>query len=246
MAKQRMIHKKRQQDLDPEIWSLAKRAELGELRAIYHAAKRNTRAWIIGWIVLGYSILGLFMCSATILTSWPDVSLFWALPGLLLFAGGSYLLFPSKRYAHWHVYLWESGFVYEKGPVRQVFRWNQVESIQSRVAYGFTPDSAGAAYKVRRQDGYEVTLDNVFVNNAELVNAVAEAFLREVTARELVATPRNQTFALFTLDRQGLRNKDSTLTWQQIEEITIEKGIMTVLKHKSDFPTSEQEHEERL
>lgn len=239
MKEQRLFNKK-MRDLDPAIWSLAQKAELGELRAIYHVSKRATLAWLSGWTWLAWGVTWLLFSCAAIVASWPHVSLFWALPGLLLCAGGSSLLIPSKRYAHWHVYLWDSGFVYEKGPVRQVFRWDQIESIQSRFAYNLTPDSAIAAYKVRRQDGYEVILKNVFVNNAELIKAVAEAFVREVTARELIVPSRSQIFTLFTLDRQGLKDKDSTLSWQ---EIAIEKGIMTVLKPKSDFPVCEQERD---
>lgn len=46
------IFNKGLRDLAPEIWSLAREAELGELRHVYHASKRDTSIMIFGMLCL--------------------------------------------------------------------------------------------------------------------------------------------------------------------------------------------------
>ena len=72
--------------------------------------------------------------------------------------------------------------MYEKGPLRQVFRWDQIEHIQSELRFG------GLVYVVRRLDGYEVTLNKIFPDVTELITIVAKEFLRQATAEELKIT----------------------------------------------------------
>lgn len=63
----------------------------------------------------------------------------------------------------------------------------------------------------------------------------AEEFVYRVVPQELaIVPPRDKTFALFKLDRQGISDKQEVLSWQDIQEITIEKGTMAILKRKTD------------
>ena len=221
---QQTIFDKRVRDLEPEIAVLARKAELGELRKIYHASTRNTARNGGGWALLVYGILYFVFATFAVLSS---ASPAWLLPGLILVVPGIFLIIPPRIYALWHIYLWDSGFVYEKGPLRQVFRWDGIEHIQSELRFG------GLIYRVRRQDGYEITLNKIFPNVTELITTVAEEFLRQATAEELkIAPPRNRAFGEFKLDRQSISDKQGALTWQEVEELTIENGVITVLKRE--------------
>ena len=60
MAKQQ-IFDRYMRDLEPEIQALARRAEPGELRQMYHARKSDRPIWIFGLISLIYGGIGLVL-----------------------------------------------------------------------------------------------------------------------------------------------------------------------------------------
>lgn len=122
--------------------------------------------------------------------------------------------------------------MYAKGPQRQVFRWDQIESIQ-----GWTADREGRTiftYKVRRRDGSEIKLNNQILNGAQLIGIVLEKFSRQAAAQDLRMVPsRSRIFSAFKLDCQGISDEQGAISWQEIEELTIDKGTMAVLKRKA-------------
>ncbi len=227
-------------DLDPEIWSLAREKELGELRRVYSVSKSNTPVFNTGIVLLVFGIIYLFIYVMYLLSPQSQFLFLAILPGLLLSGVGSYLMLPKRIYAHRHIYLYEAGFLYEKGPLRQVFRWDQIAQIKGTI------DPGQFTYKVCCQDGSEVKLNSIFIDVASLIDVLLEAFSRQVAEQELnLAPPRDKKFAQFTLDRQGISDKQGTLPWQDIQELTIEKGTMAILKRKADLPSHEQEPGER-
>ena len=251
MTEQRIFNKK-VRDLDPAIWSLAQQEELGELHRIHNATQYTTRLVVLATLclVFGFSC----MISAILLSVIPDVTNSPPLPAILLFgicllAIGGCLLIPRRIYANWRIYLCERGFIYQKGPLRQVFRWNQIEHIQGNVATSPQSNEILFSYKVRHHNGYEVNLTNKFQDTAQLIDAILDGFSRYAANRELAfVPPRDKVFALnFRLDLQGIRDQQgTTLGWQDIQELTIERGTMAVLKGKSDHPTFEEIQNERL
>lgn len=221
-------------DLDPDIRFLAEKEELGELRKVYHASKRYTATRVSGWVFTLWGCVYVFLFITIILFSPLHPSPFWTLPGPILVIIGCSMILPRRIYAHWHVYLWESGFLYEKGTLRQVFRWDQIGHIQGSAIYVPQRGRTIFTYNVRRMDGYEVKLHAVFPDIAELIDIVLEAFARSVTTQDLRIAPlRSRTFADFQLDSQGIKNKQEELSWQDLEEITIENGRVTVLKKQA-------------
>jgi hypothetical protein len=234
------IFSKSLRDLDPAIWSLAREAALGELRNVYYASKRDTQVRIGGWVLLVFGVAFLLFAIIATLASVFYVSLLIALPGFIFLIIGVYLIVPQRIYAYWHVYLWEAGFLYEKGSLRQVFRWDQIESIQGSTAY--IEGRIVFNYKVRRYDGYGVKLNNVFLGIAELMNSVLQEFLRQAASQELkTGSPRNRTFTEFKLDRQGISDTQGMLSWQEVEELAMEHGTMVALKRESGFADHEGE-----
>jgi hypothetical protein len=185
--------------------------------------------------------------SVTLLIFEPsNPGVFLALPGLLCLVAGGCLLLPRRIYTQWHIYLCESGFLYEKGQVRQAFRWDQIESIRGSASYNPQSGKTFLIYKVRRLDGYEVKLNNAFSEIVQFIDILLEKFSRQVASRGLnMVPPRDRTFADFTLDRQGIRDKQGVLSWQEIQELTIEHGTMAVLKRKTKCFDHELEADER-
>lgn len=218
-------------DLSPEIRTLANKAELGEPRKVYHASKRYASIRLAGQIFLLWAVVWIVGSVLAVLFSSHPPSPLWILPGLLLLAGGCYMVFPQKSYACWNVSLWQTGFLYEKGPLRQVFRWDQIENIQGNAIYIPQRGYTVFTYKVRRRDGYEVKLNNVFLGIAELIDILLEEFSRHVSSPEITIVPlRSKTFTDLKMDHLGVSSKQETLSWEEMQEMTIENGRISVLK----------------
>lgn len=245
MTQQRLFDNK-VRDLDPAIWSLAQQEELGELRRIHHATQYTTRpmVWATLCLVLGFScvISAIFLSILPSVTNSPPLSAFF-LSGICLVVIGGCLLIPRRVYAHWHIYLWEQGFIYQKGSLLQAFRWNQIKHIQGNVVTNAQSNETLFNYTIRHHNGYEVNLTNKFQDTAQLIDAILDGFSHYAATRELAfVPPRDKVFALnFKLDLQGISDKQGTaIGWQDIQELTIEKGTMAVLKYKSDYPIFEE------
>lgn len=234
-------------DLSPEIHHLGKREELGELCKVYPVLKQFTNIWGVGIVcsVLGGMWAGGLALVAILLslppapgidpTSPASILTLWlvTIPGFILLIAGFYMIFSQKVYSRWQVSLWQYGFIYEKKQIRQTFRWNQIESIQSDVVH-VSDARVSTVYscKVRRHDGYEVTLGMAFSDVPELIDIVLEASARQLASQELVIpSPQNiSTFARFKLDRQGISDTKETLSWQEIREFMTKKGTVTLRK----------------
>ena len=143
------------------------------------------------------------------------------------------MAFSRRIYSRWQVSLWQDGFVYEKKQIHQAFRWNQIESVQTGVAYVPNgPSPIVYACKVRRQDDFEVTLGSVFSDIPELIDIVLEESARHLAPQELSITPpkNTRTFTALKLDRQGISNSQETLSWQEIQEFMTNDGTVTLRK----------------
>lgn len=245
--RQRSSFRKNTFDLSPAIHHMAKQEELGELCKVYPVSKHFTNIWVGGILcsVFGGMWVGGLALAAILLSVPPapgiepispaSVLTLWivTIPGFILLMAGFYMIFSRRIYSPWQISLWQYGFIYEKKQICQAFRWSQIESIQSDVTH--TPDARFSivyACKVRRQDGYEVTLGNVFPGISELIDMVLEESARQLAPQELsIGSPENiSTFAHFKLDQQGMSNAQETLSWQEIQEFMTNDGTVTLRK----------------
>lgn len=229
MARQQ-IFDRYMRDLEPEIQSLARQAELGELRQVYHARKSDRPIWIFGILSLVYGGVWLAFSILAYFTSPFPISPLWIGSGVLLLALGLWLLRPEKIYRRWHIYLWEEGFIYEKGLERQAIRWSQIERVQSKPGGSFRPSNSAFHYQIYCKDGSEITVKSFFRNSQELADALLKNFLSQASAGELrIVTPHTKSFGVCTIDCDGIHSKQGTLGWKEMEEIVIEKGSISAL-----------------
>ena len=223
-------------NLPPEIHLMANMEKLGELRKVYPVSKRFTAIWVIGQVFLAWGLMISPIVLVAILISPGPPSLLIAFvvatSTLLLLLVGSYMSFSRRIYARWRVSLWQYGFIYEKGQIRQAFRWHQIEYVQATMTQGNNgPAPIVHSCKVCRQDGYEVKLA-AFKDLPELIDVILEESARQLAPQELsIAHPRNtRTFTTLKLDRQGIGNEQETLSWQEIQEFMTKNGTVTLLK----------------
>ncbi len=216
-------------ELNAEIRELAQREELGELRKVYRASNLHTGSVAGGMLFMWLGFLWILL-TGFLLFSRPSFPAWSILPGLAPFALGLLMILVSwKRSRSQHISLWQAGFIYERRQVRQVFRWDQIESIKGSAAYSPQFGHSIIIYKVRRLDGLTVKLDATFPEIADVIDHLLEAFARQVAPPDLrIVSHRRKTFSHLKLDRQGVSNQLEALSWQEMEEIAVEHGVMTV------------------
>jgi len=212
-------------DTLPEIRDMATMEELGELRKVYTISKQNTNPFGIGVLC---TIFGLSITPFIFSPSPPPPVI--AIPGFLLLMIGCYLVFSRRIYARMssrhHIYLWQYGFIYEKGQTRQVFRWDQIDNIHASVR------SNTSFCKICRQDGYKVGLSYAFSERNELIDTLFEAFARQFAPQDLIIAPPKsiRRFVDVKLDRQGIGNAQEAIPWQEIHEFMPKDGMITLGK----------------
>jgi hypothetical protein len=212
-------------DISPEIQGLAEMEELGELHKVYTISKQGTTLFGVGTLC---TVFGVIITPFLFTPSPPPPEV--AVPGLILLMVGSYLVFSrrlySRMYSRWHIYLWQYGFIYEKNQIRQVFRWDQIDTIHRNT------DPRISSCKVCRQDGYQIRLSYAFSERDELIDIVFEEFARQCAPQELIIAPprSSRTFPYVKLDRQGIGNAQEILSWQEIQMFMTKNGTVTLLK----------------
>ncbi len=222
--KQNSVFKKNTFNISPEIQQMALENELGELYRVYTIPIQNTTPFGIGGLCICFSFC--IIPFVLFLDSPPPAI---TISGLVLLLVGCFMIFLSRMYPGKHIYLWQYGFLYEKGQVRQVFQWDLIENIQSH-----SNAQQFIRYNIRHQDGYTVTVSSAFSDINEFMSYVFEAFARQVSSQDLIiAPPRTiRTFIDIKLDRQGIGNAQETLPWHEIQEFLIEDGKIILRKRK--------------
>ena len=245
-------------DIPPEVQQMAKEVQLGELRKVYGASNHNIKKTGIIFTITGGVFLGILALILILLTVLGNIDahfspeimlilmLYLGLPflilGLAFLLPGCNMAFRQGIYPYWHIYLWQNGFVYEKGKLRQVFRWNQIASIESNVKqveyyrsngrHTFVSERTIYFYKVRNRDGGAIEPSNIFPEIAELIDAVLEESAQQLAYCEInVAHPKSiVAFTSFALDRQGIGNDQEKVSWEEIQEIAMKNGAVVVRK----------------
>ncbi len=216
-------------DLLPEVQSLAE--ELGELRKVYTISKQDSSLFGVGILCIVCSVLWMLFAAlfAQKSSTYPS-SLEWFILGLIFLIAGCYVTLSRRIYAHWHISLWQYGFLYEKGQMRQVFRWDQIDTIH-RMTNPLNPQISFC--DVCRRDGYKVLLRSTLSTDfRELIDMVFEEVLLQFAPQELSIAPPEaiSTLTDVKIDQQGIGNVQEMLAWQEIQEVMIKNGTVTLRK----------------
>lgn len=137
--------------------------------------------------------------------------------------------------ANQQVYLFEQGLVVERGKQVQVFPWNQVAAVWQSITRTYRNGRyAGTTYvyTLRRADGYQVKLNNLTKDIAELGAALAQGITRELVPQALHSLQAGQTltFASLSINREGISNGQAFLPWSQVQGIDVQQGRVSVKK----------------
>jgi hypothetical protein len=221
----------------PQIAQIASSRQLGVLQDVHPWMRRVSILAAIG--VTSVPILGLFL-------GWLAVifhgDLGFVLSSLLLI-GLSIVGFVSRRrLRNAHVYVYQHGLIREVMEA-QVFRWDEIETVwqravtNSRAFYTTT-----YTYRVQRRDGIQVRFPGAYSPRGsqhygwERVKQLGTAICQQVAQAQwdqTIETYKNGQSVFFgglSLSQEGLRMKEKALSWDEVESITLEYGIVIIEK----------------
>jgi hypothetical protein len=216
--------------LPQSVQQVAAAQRLGAFTKVYTTAVVRT---IIGSLV--FLAAAALFCAGGLLPPELTVTARIALLACgLLFLGLAFSLANSViQVANQQIYLFEQGMVIDKGKQVQAFLWNQVSEVWQSITRTYRNGryvGTTYVYRLRRADGYQVKLNNLTKDIAELGPTMAQSITRELFPRALHAIRAGQTltFATFSVNRQGIGNGRDFLPWSQVQGLDVQQGRVTV------------------
>jgi hypothetical protein len=218
--------------LPQSVQQVAVAGQLGAFTKVYKSAPTGA---FVGAIIL--MVVAAFSCAGAIFL--PDMVVVTRVILLafgLLFLGGAISQVSSAiQVANQRIYLFQQGMVIDKGKQIQVLPWNQVSEVWQSITRHYRNGSYTGTtylYTLRRADGYQIKLNNLTKDIAELGLAVAQGTTRELVPRALQTIQAGQTltFAPFSVNQQGISNGRDFLPWSQVQAVDVNRGYVTVKK----------------
>jgi uncharacterized protein DUF6585 len=214
------------------VQQVAAAQRLGAFMKIYEATLIKT---VLGAIT--FMVAAVLFCAGGIFP--PDLTEVTRV--ILLVFGLSFLglaismIYSVIQVANQQIYLFQQGMVIDKGKQVEAFPWNQAAEVWQSVTRNYRNGSyvgTTYAYTLRRRDGYQIKLDNLTKDIAELGPAIAQGVTRELVPRALhsIRTGQTLTFASLSVNQQGIGNGREFIPWSQVQAVDVSQGRVTVKK----------------
>lgn len=220
--------------LSPEVYTLADTYQLGTPQKEFRA--RPTRTHIISSAFFIAVSLCLGVVAFLLLTGQNPYRLLGALficAAVVALAIGFAILLKPVRHRSRYVYLCSDGFLFIEGKNIQPFRWDTIEAMwQHKPENDDTQTATSHTYRVRRRDGSTIVLNDLFPHieilgrriREEVTNCLLPQAIMNVSAGQVV------TFGPLRVSAEGISNGRELLPWQQIQDIRLERDMLTVKK----------------
>lgn len=223
------------QQLSPEAYQVAGAYQLGIPQEEFKI-RYTPKLIISGSIVLA---LGIFFGIATfaILQDGSGTeTMFILLPFTLLFLIiGAYSLLKPALYSSRRVYLCSNGFAYTHGGKTDIYPWQHIDAMWQQVTrryYNGIYTGTTHKYTIRRSDGAQLILNDIFPDVELIGNRIAQEITRCLLPRAITSYNAGQTitFGKLSVNMQGVSNGREMLPWNQIKGINVNRGIVSVKK----------------
>lgn len=155
--------------------------------------------------------------------------------GLAFLGIAFYMFYTVVQVRNQQIYLFQQGIVIEKGGRVEVFPWSQAAQVLQSITRNYRNGvyvGTTYIYTLQRADGYQIKLDNLTKEVAELGQSVAQGIARELIPRAFQALQYGQTlpFGTFSLNQQGISNKGDFIPWQQVQAVEVKQGKISIKK----------------
>lgn len=161
--------------------------------------------------------------------------IFLSIIGLLFIAMAIYMLYTAIRIFDQKIYLFQYGMIIEHRNQLQAFPWHQASEVLQSITRNYRNGiyvGTTYFYTLHRADGYQIKLNNLTKNIAELGQAVARGITQALVPRALKSLNDGQTltFTPFNINLQGIANKREFIPWAQVQSIDVKKGYVQIKK----------------
>lgn len=208
-----------------------------------HELRKGLRTLYIVVTVLGAS--GLIAASGFALWSWyfayrhygPALVTRWSLPAfgiglasmILALVGLGLIL----RNLNLHVGVYLSGITFRRGRQRKRIPWDRIQQIQtSSVRYGFPGLSWGmrTSLTLSLTDGRKIRISDAITDLPNLIKTVKSNVYPRLlsTCRQELNEGQALNFGPISLTPHGVQKEPVLLKWDQIHELTIERGVLLI------------------
>lgn len=217
-----------------QVEQLAVDYQLGTLQQEYRV-KLAWRNLLVGFLGLGLALLfaGLAVTSSAPPTDDRVHVEIISISVALLFAlfGFCFPLF----YRSWRVYLYSEGFAFVRGKKLDVFRWDQIESLLQSVAKQYVNGiymGTNHRYTIRGLDGRQVVLTDRITHVESLGNVISDMVTRVKLPVVIAGFKAGGivTFGPLSVSLQGVSNGKETISWDQVTDVKVNRGIVIVKK----------------
>lgn len=219
-----------QEMLPPPVQQAAAAGRLGAFMKAYKAGIVRTIIGALVFLIGGMLFLGGGLLAPDVPTTTRGILVVFA----LFFIGMAiYMIVSALQVANQQVYLFQQGLVVEKNNQVELFPWNQTAEVWQSVTRHYRNGvytGTTYTYKLHRTDGYQVKLDNMTKNIAELGPVLVQGITRELVPRALNSIRAGQTltFTPFSVNQQGIGRQSEFLPWQQVQEVEVKQGRVIV------------------
>ena len=133
------------------------------------------------------------------------------------------------------VEVYEHGLVRVKGKNVKVTRWDDINAVWQRITrnyYNGIYTGTTYVYTIQTKNGEKFKITNVYKDIEALGNSIQSEVTKRLLPPMVRAYQNGQTvsFGKLSLNPQGLIYKDKQLAWNEIKDLKIERGFISVKK----------------
>ncbi len=208
-----------------------------------HELRKGLRILYIVVTVLGSS--GLIAASGFALWAWyfayrhygPALVTRWSLPAFGIGLASTILAFFGLglilRNLNLQVRVYLSGITFRRGRQRKMIPWDGIQQIQtSSVRYGLPGLSWGmrTTLTLSLTDGYKIRISDAITNLPGLIKTIKSNVYPRLlsTCRQELNEGQALDFGPISLTPQGVQKAPVLLRWDQIQELTLERGVLRI------------------
>lgn len=217
------------------VEQLAAAYQLGTLQQEYHvkSARRNL---MIGFLELAVALF--FAVLAIVSSPKPAagdaVHIEMTMTAVFLLVALYAFCYPFF-YRSWRVYLYSEGFAFARRRKLDAFRWDQIESLLQSVTRQYVNGiymGTNHRYTIRGLDGRQVVLTDRITHVESLGNAISDMVTRVKLPVVIAGFKAGGivTFGPLSVSLQGVSNGKETISWDQVTDVKVNRGIVIVKK----------------